>query len=227
MPRKKLERRQITLEPVAGRARHDQVARIVRPAAGERHHMIQRRRVLIEMRRAVHTPLTAITQRPLAQRVFHGDMHHRRPRRTARTTAGTCPRAHRRSARRSATTRRRTVAAATQLERWTSGHTSQPLPNDDAPAEAMSLASGRKVATTSGRNDGDRWSAAPPRTWELPRVERIILLEHQVDTPTIGNQPAMWCARRFARTPDHGARRYDHVVAPVNSPAALRHAIVA
>ncbi len=126
MPRKKLERRQIALEPVAGRARHDQVARIVRPAAGERHHMIQRRRVLIEMRRAVHTPLTAITQRPFAQRVFHGDMHHRRPRRTARPTAGTCPRAHRRSARRSATTRRRTVAAATQLERWTSGHTSAP-----------------------------------------------------------------------------------------------------
>ena len=58
-------------------------------------------------------------------------------------------------------------------------------------------------------------------------MERIILLEHQVDTPTVGIGLDGLLRQALARTHDHTPRLYDHVPAPVNSRASLRSQSVA
>lgn len=72
--REKLEREQIALEPVARAAGDDKVARIVRPAAREREHVIERCGALIEMRGAVYTTLPAVAQCSTAHRAFERRM---------------------------------------------------------------------------------------------------------------------------------------------------------
>ena len=60
--------------------------------------------------------------------------------------------------------------------------------SDDAPAEAVSLTTGRcersvrKSRRDAGRDCADGWAVRHEQ--ELPRVERIILLENRVDTHT-------------------------------------------
>ena len=60
--------------------------------------------------------------------------------------------------------------------------------SDDAPAEAASLTTGRGVRSvrTSRRDEGRERAGgwADGHGQELPRVERIILLENRVDTHT-------------------------------------------
>ncbi len=69
---KELERKQIALESIARSAGDHEVARIVRPAVGEREHVIKRRRVLIKVGRAVYTALAAVAQGSPTQRPLEG-----------------------------------------------------------------------------------------------------------------------------------------------------------
>ena len=62
MAREEVEWEHIAFEAIARAAGRDQVARVVRPATGQRHHMIECSGVLIETHRTVHTPLAALTQ---------------------------------------------------------------------------------------------------------------------------------------------------------------------
>ena len=87
--------------------------------------------------------------------------------------------------------------------------------SDDAPAEAVSLATGRgeRSVRTSRRDEGrvraDGWAEGHGQ--ELPRLERIILLENRVDTHTK--------AGAIAATIRLTSRGYDHVPAPVKAKA--------
>lgn len=61
MAREEVEWEHIAFEPIARAAGRDQVARVVRPATGQRHHMIECGGALIETRRTVDAPLAAVT----------------------------------------------------------------------------------------------------------------------------------------------------------------------
>lgn len=89
-PRKageELERKEITLEAVAGATGGHEVARIVRTTARDRHDMIEGRGATIEWYSTIDTPLPAVTQGAFPQRPLHGDVDHHA--RTARGGPGT------------------------------------------------------------------------------------------------------------------------------------------
>ena len=74
MSGKKLEGKKISFESIARPAGDHEVARIVKPAARQRHDVIKRRGSLIEMRRTVYAALPAVvkgrpTHRPFQRRV--------------------------------------------------------------------------------------------------------------------------------------------------------------
>ena len=60
MAREEVEGEHIALEPITRATGRDQIARIVRPTAGQRHHVVERGAAMIETRRAVHAALAAI-----------------------------------------------------------------------------------------------------------------------------------------------------------------------
>ena len=70
MARKEVEREHIALKPITGTTSRDKVARIVRSAAGQRYHVIERGRAMIESLGAVHAALTAVAQRGAPHRLF-------------------------------------------------------------------------------------------------------------------------------------------------------------
>jgi hypothetical protein len=72
MPGKKLVRQLVALEPVAGATRDNNIAGIVQSAPRQWNDVIERGSTLVKMRCAVHTALSAITQRNFAHRSFHG-----------------------------------------------------------------------------------------------------------------------------------------------------------
>ena len=74
MPRKELEWQQIPFEAIARCAGRHEVPDLMCAATGERNDMIECRRVLIEMRRTIHTALTAVPKRPFSQGLFLGDL---------------------------------------------------------------------------------------------------------------------------------------------------------
>lgn len=70
MAGEEIKREHIALEPITRATRRDKVTRVVRSAAGQRHHMIERGIAMIESRGAVHAALAAVAQRGAAQRPF-------------------------------------------------------------------------------------------------------------------------------------------------------------
>jgi hypothetical protein len=62
MAREEVKWEHIAFEAIARAAGRDEVARVVRPATGQRHHMIECGGALIETRRTVDAPLAAVTQ---------------------------------------------------------------------------------------------------------------------------------------------------------------------
>lgn len=163
--------------------------------------MIECRAVLVQRRRAVHTALTAVAERAFAQRSLHGDVYENRASdlslargapSAGRATAAAAACLHGGAARRAAST---APSTTTEFERRSLGHDYAPR-KDDAPTESKQLSSGRRRQTSmeadagTGRDwSSDRWCARPATRWsparsgagKLPRVERIILLEHRVD----------------------------------------------
>ena len=74
MTGKELEGQQVSLESVARTACHHEVARIMCTATGERHDVVERGRVLVESRGAIHTTLPAVAQRNLSHGAFHREV---------------------------------------------------------------------------------------------------------------------------------------------------------
>lgn len=70
MAREEIEREHIALEPITGTTGCDEVTRVVRSAAGQRHHVIERGRAMIESLGAVHAALAAVAQRGAAHRLL-------------------------------------------------------------------------------------------------------------------------------------------------------------
>ena len=208
VPREELVRQEVALQSIARRAGHHQVARIMRAATCEWHHMVQRGRPMVEMGGAVHASLTAVAKRHLPHGAFHRDGHH------AATRAGSSPR-------HGSATRPFGCAAHTFAHGgafgWTrparsttfcetnlvAGHQAHPVSkrtrhgdeatdaatNDDAPTEEKCLGSGRKVCRRVRRRIVDDVQGTP-RKRGVPRVERIILLEQPggVAQQTAGNR---------------------------------------
>jgi hypothetical protein len=61
--REEFSRQQIAFEAIAARAREDEVARHVCAAVRERVHMIQRREIELELRRAIDAATTTVAHR--------------------------------------------------------------------------------------------------------------------------------------------------------------------
>lgn len=62
MPFEELERQHIAFEAITRAARRDEIARIVRAAAGQRHHVVEGGAAMVESRRAVHAALATVAQ---------------------------------------------------------------------------------------------------------------------------------------------------------------------
>ena len=74
MPRDKLKRKKIAFESIAWPTGDNEVSRIVCPAPRARKDVIEGGGALIEMRRAVYTPLPAVAQCGAAHRAFERGM---------------------------------------------------------------------------------------------------------------------------------------------------------
>jgi hypothetical protein len=74
MAREEVEWEHIAFEAIARTAGRDQVARIVRSAAGQGHDVVEGGRAMIESRGAVHAALPTVAQRRAAQRLFRGHL---------------------------------------------------------------------------------------------------------------------------------------------------------
>lgn len=70
MAGEEIEREHIALEPVTRATGCHQVARVIRPAARQRHDMIEGRGTVIESRRAVHAALPTVAQGGAAHGLF-------------------------------------------------------------------------------------------------------------------------------------------------------------
>ncbi len=67
-----IEREHVALEAITGATGRDQIARVVRPASGQRHHMVERGSTLIKTRGAVHTALATVAQGGATHGLFRG-----------------------------------------------------------------------------------------------------------------------------------------------------------
>jgi len=149
---KELKRIEIALESIAGPTRDHEVTGVVCATARERKDMIERGRALVEMRRAVYTPLPAVAECGPSHCAFERGMDDAAsaqldevsgPRAFGAPTD--IPRANRAAFGRAGSA----STASGELEVGRSGHR-HVSHKDDAPTEAKDLTSGR-VATAHSK----------------------------------------------------------------------------
>ncbi len=203
VPGEELVWRQVAFQPIAGRAGHHEVSRIMGAPASQRKDMIDRGRAMIQLRGTIDTTVSTVAKRNPPHGALHCGVGDRSSESLAdRPVAWLC-RARPACADRHSFGRARTVRRATLRQPHISaGHQRVPREhgarNVNAPTEESILTSGRSAMSKgSARCAGDRmpWARAEGVGWhrrtsrrkcagvggtqrrrEGPRVERIILL---------------------------------------------------
>ena len=72
MSRKEVERQHVALEAITGTTGGDEIARVVRPAPCQGYDVVEGGAAMIETRRAVHAPLSAVVQGGAPQGLLGG-----------------------------------------------------------------------------------------------------------------------------------------------------------